>query len=83
MGFLLEARSNSKVTLIKTKCFAIYNGNNNSDGNHGYCWQRLRYQLPKGVCTAIITEATLFLSGFSFTNIQDTHHIRVMVRLSL
>ena len=34
-GFLLEARSNSKITLVKTMCIGIYHGNNN--GNHEYC----------------------------------------------
>ena len=40
VGFLLEARSNSKITLIKIKCVVIYHGNSN--GNNGYCGQRLR-----------------------------------------
>ena len=34
-GFLLEDRSNTKITLIITKCIVIYHGNKN--GNHGYC----------------------------------------------
>ena len=36
--FLLEARFNSKITLIKIKYVVIYHGNNN--GNHGYCGKR-------------------------------------------
>ena len=39
--FFLEARSNSKVTLIKTKDIVIYHGNNNGD-NNGYCEQKIR-----------------------------------------
>ena len=50
VGFFLEARSNSKFTLIKTKGVVIYHGNNNG-GNNVYCEQRLRYnvQRPKNV----------------------------------
>ena len=33
VGLLLEARSNSKIKLIKIKSVFIYHGNNN--GNHG------------------------------------------------
>ena len=39
--FFLEARSNSKVALSKTKSIVIYHGNNNG-GNNGDCEQRLR-----------------------------------------
>ena len=39
--FFLEARSDSKVTLIKTKDIVIYQGNNNGD-NNGYCEQKIR-----------------------------------------
>ena len=39
--FFLEARSNSKITLIKTKGIVIYHGNNNG-GNNDYCEQRIR-----------------------------------------
>ena len=46
VGFFLEARSNSKITLIKTKCFVImvktYHGKTYNGGNNGYCGQRLR-----------------------------------------
>ena len=38
-GFFLEARSNSKITLIKTKFVVICHGKNNG-GNNGYCGQR-------------------------------------------
>ena len=38
-GVFLEARSNSKITRIKTKCVVIYHGENN-DGNNGYSGQR-------------------------------------------
>ena len=41
VGFFLESRSNSQITLIKTKCVVIYHGKNNG-GNNGYCGQRLR-----------------------------------------
>ena len=37
--FLLEVRSNSKITHIKTKVVVICHGNNS--GNHVYCWERL------------------------------------------
>ena len=37
--FFLEARSNSKIPLIKTKCVVIYHGKKNG-GNNGYCRQR-------------------------------------------
>ena len=37
----LEARSNCKITLIKTKDIVIFHGNNN-DGNNDYCEQRIR-----------------------------------------
>ena len=40
--FFLEARSNSKITLIKTKDIVIYHGKN-SDGNNGHCEKRIRY----------------------------------------
>ena len=40
VGFLLEARSNSKIVLIKTKCSLICHGNN--DGNHGCFGQSLK-----------------------------------------
>ena len=39
VGFLLENKSNFKITL-KMKCVVIYHGNYNS--NHSYCWQMLR-----------------------------------------
>ena len=39
--FFLEARSNSKITLIKTKGIVIYHGNND-DGNNDYCEKRIR-----------------------------------------
>ena len=39
--FFLEARSNSKITLFKTKSVVIYHGNNNG-GNNGYCRQWLK-----------------------------------------
>ena len=39
--FFLEARSNSKITLIKTKGIVIYHGNNNGR-NNDYCEQRIR-----------------------------------------
>ena len=39
--FFLEARSNSKITLVKTKCVVIYHGNNN-DGSNGYYGKWLR-----------------------------------------
>ena len=38
LGFLLETRSNCKITLVKTKCVVIYHGNNN--GNHMCCGKR-------------------------------------------
>ena len=40
--FFLEARSNFKITLIKTKDIVIYHGKN-SGGNNGHCEQRIRY----------------------------------------
>ena len=39
--FFLECRSNSKITLIKTKYVFIYHCKNNF-GNNGYYGQRLR-----------------------------------------
>ena len=39
LGFLLEVRSNSKITHIKTKGVVICHGNNS--GNHVYCGKRL------------------------------------------
>ena len=41
LRFFLEARSNSKITLIKTKGIVIYQGNNNG-GSNGYSEQWLR-----------------------------------------
>ena len=38
--FFLEARSNSKIRVIKTKGIVIYHGDNNG-GNNDYCGQRL------------------------------------------
>ena len=68
MGFFFEARSNSKVSLIKTKC-DTYHGKNNC-GNNGYwlLWAKvsLTYSGLK-VLEIIITEANFFfLYGFSF-----------------
>ena len=40
--FFLEAISNSKITLIKTKGIVIYHGSNNNGGNNGYCEQQIR-----------------------------------------
>ena len=65
MGFPLEARSNSKITLIKIKCYVFYHGNNS--GNHGYCGQRLVQRTYNGrkMLKTIIAEATfLFYLGF-------------------
>ena len=39
--FFLEARSNSKKIIIKTKGIVMYHGDSNG-GNNGYCEQRLR-----------------------------------------
>ena len=39
VGFLFEARSNSKITLMKTECVVIYHGHHNV--NHGYCEKML------------------------------------------
>ena len=43
VGFFLEARSNSKVSLIKTKC-DTYHGKNNC-GNNGYWLLRAKVSL--------------------------------------
>ena len=39
LDFLLETRSNSKITHIKTKGVVIFHGN--ISGNHVYCGKRL------------------------------------------
>ena len=72
VGFFLEARSNSKFTLIKTKHLVIYHGNNNGN-NNAYCGQRLRHnvQQPKNVGNHYYW-TYFFLSGFSFTNIRES-----------
>ena len=41
VSFFLEARSNSKITLIKTKYIVIYGKNNG--GNNGCCvWEKVK-----------------------------------------
>ena len=45
--FLLKTRSNSKITLIKTKGIVIYHGNNNG-GNNDY-----REQKDKETCSSL------------------------------
>ena len=64
-GFLLEARSNSKITLVKTICIGIYHGNNNGNLGSGLWYS------GKNMFESIITKP-FFLSGFSFTNIHRT-----------
>ena len=72
MSFFLEARSNYKITLIKTKYIVIYGKNNG--GNNGCCvWEKVKVtHNGLKMLETIITEAIFVLSGsVSFTHFNN------------